>query len=65
YAGQIAELETREPELAARLSTFRDDELGHRDQAVAQGAREAPAYPLLAAVIQAGCRAAIKVSEKL
>ncbi|NBU28689.1 MAG: demethoxyubiquinone hydroxylase family protein, partial [Caulobacteraceae bacterium] len=27
--------------------------------------REAPAYPLLALVIQAGCRAAIKVSEKI
>jgi len=65
YAGQIAELEAREPELAAELSTFRDEELAHRDQAVAEGAREAPAYPLLASVIRAGCRAAIKISERL
>ncbi len=65
YAGQIAELETREPALAADLSGFRDDELAHRDEAVAQGAREAPAYPLLSAVIRAGCKAAIKLSETL
>ena len=65
YAAQIAEIEEREPELAAELSRFRDDELGHRDLALAQGARQAPAYPLLAAVIRAGCRAAIRVAEKL
>lgn len=65
YAGQIAELEGREPELAAELSRFRDEELAHRDHALAEGAREAPGYPLLAAVIRAGCRTAIKISEKL
>jgi ubiquinone biosynthesis monooxygenase Coq7 len=65
YAGQIAELQTRDPELAAELSKYRDDELAHRDTAVGQGAREAPGYPLLSAVIQAGCKAAIKLSEKL
>jgi ubiquinone biosynthesis monooxygenase Coq7 len=65
YAGQIAELTEREPDLAADLSRFRDEELAHRDQALAEGAREAPGYPLLAAVIRAGCRTAIKISEKL
>lgn len=65
YAGQIAELEAREPELAQTLAKFRDDELSHRDQALEEGAREAPGYGLLSAVIQAGCRAAIKISEKL
>ncbi len=65
YAGQIAELESREPELAAELSRFRDEELAHRDQAVAEGAKEAPGYAALSAVIRAGCRAAIKISEKL
>lgn len=65
YAGQIAELVEREPALAAELSKFRDDELAHRDKAVAEGAREAPAYALLSAVIRAGCRAAIKISEKV
>ena len=65
YAAQIAELEGREAELAAELSKFRDEELAHRDQALEEGARDAPGYPLLAAVIRAGCRAAIKISEKL
>jgi len=65
YAGQIAELESAEPTLAAELGRFRDDELAHRDAAVAEGAREAPGYPLLAAVIRAGCRAAIRIAEKL
>ncbi|MEO8926469.1 MAG: demethoxyubiquinone hydroxylase family protein [Caulobacteraceae bacterium] len=65
YAGQIDELGERDPDLAAELSQFRDEELAHRDQAVAAGARDAPGYPLLAAVIRAGCRAAIKISEKV
>ena len=65
YAGQIAELSEREPELAAELSRFRDEELAHRDLAVEEGAREAPGYGLLAAVIRTGCRAAIRISEKL
>lgn len=65
YAGQIAELADRDPALAAELTQFRDDELGHRDIAIEEGARDAVAYPLLSAVIQAGCRAAIKISEKL
>lgn len=65
YAGQVDELRAREPALAAELSVFRDEELGHRDHAVAQGAREAPGYGLLSAVIRAGCRAAIKISEKV
>lgn len=65
YAEQIAEVASREPDLAAELSVFRDEELAHRDHAVAEGAREAPGYGLLAAVIRAGCRAAIKVSEQV
>jgi ubiquinone biosynthesis monooxygenase Coq7 len=65
YAGQIAELAEREPDLAAELSQFRDEELAHRDLAVEEGARDAPGYGLLAAVIRTGCRAAIKLSEKI
>lgn len=65
YARQIAEIEAREPDLAAELRTFRDEELAHRDVAVEEGARDAPGYGLLSAAIRAGCRVAIKVSEKL
>jgi ubiquinone biosynthesis monooxygenase Coq7 len=65
YAAQVEELAEREPALSAELAGFRDEELAHRDQAVDEGAREAPGYALLAAVIGAGCRAAIKISEKI
>ena len=65
YAEQIAELAERDPELAAELAQFRDEELAHRDLAVDEGAREAPGYGVLSAVIRTGCRAAIKLSEKL
>ena len=65
YADQIAELQDRDPALAAELSAFRDEELAHHDHAVEHGSREAPAYGLLSAVIKAGCRAAIKVSERI
>lgn len=65
YAGQIVEIEGREPDLARELSGFRDEEIAHRDEAVAEGARNAPAHGLLSAVIQAGCRAAIRISEKV
>jgi ubiquinone biosynthesis monooxygenase Coq7 len=65
YAAQIDELAPAEPALAAELTRFRDDELAHRDVAVAEGARQAPAYPLLTAVIRAGCRAAIRLAERV
>ncbi|MFL5296929.1 MAG: demethoxyubiquinone hydroxylase family protein [Phenylobacterium sp.] len=65
YAAQIAEVASREPELAAELARFRDEELAHRDTAVEEGAREAAGYAVLAAVIRTGCRAAIKISEKI
>lgn len=65
YAEQIAELADRDPALAAELTVFRDEELAHHDHAVEHGAREAPAYRLLSMVIKAGCRAAIKVSERI
>lgn len=65
YADQIAEVQDRDPALAAELTRFRDEELAHHDHAVEHGSREAPAYELLSAVIKAGCRVAIKVSEKV
>lgn len=65
YAGQIGELETRDPALAADLTKFRNDELAHRDHALAEGAKDAPGYPILAAAIRAGCRLAIRISEKV
>jgi len=65
YADQIAEVAERDPALAAELTVFRDEEVAHHDHAVEQGAREAPGYRLLSAVIRTGCRAAIKLSERV
>ena len=65
YAGQAEELGDVEPDLAARLVKYREDELAHRDHAVEAGARQAPGYGLLSTVIRAGCRAAIKAAEKV
>ena len=65
YADQIEEIKARDPELAAELTQFREEELMHHDHAIAHGSREAPAYRLLSAVIKTGCKAAIKISERI
>lgn len=65
YAGQVEELGDRDPGLAEQLSAFRDDELRHQADAVREGARQAPGYGPLAALIKAGCRAAIRTAEKI
>ena len=65
YADQISEIEAAQPALAAELSQFRDEELAHRDAAIAEGAQQAPGYTVLSALIRAGCRAAIRISEKV
>jgi len=65
YANQADEWEGRDPALAEQFRDYREDELRHHDHAVQQGAHEAPGYEVLTAVIKAGCRAAIKVSEKV
>lgn len=65
YAQQIAELEGQDPVLAAELSGFRNDELAHKQEAIESGSRQAPGGALVAAVIRAGCRAAIKITERL
>ena len=65
YGEQVEEIKEEEPELAATFAQFREDELHHRDTAVEAGAHEAPAYGILSRVITAGCKAAIKITEKI
>lgn len=67
YSRQLDELERDgdDPELAAMIVEFREDERAHRDAALAAGAENAPAFPLLSAAIRLGCRAAIRLSEKI
>ncbi|MCT2401235.1 demethoxyubiquinone hydroxylase family protein [Novosphingobium mangrovi (ex Huang et al. 2023)] len=65
YTEQLEELGDDDPELGAAIREFRDDEREHRDAALAAGAERAPAYPLLFNAIRLGCRAAIKLSERI
>ncbi|MEO9492482.1 MAG: demethoxyubiquinone hydroxylase family protein, partial [Marinomonas sp.] len=67
YSDQLDALEESgsDPELAEMIADFREDEREHRDAALAAGAEKAPAYPLLSGVIRLGCRAAIKMAERI
>jgi 3-demethoxyubiquinol 3-hydroxylase len=65
YADQIAALDDSEAELRDTLGRFRDDELQHRDIALRHGAEQTPGYRLLSAAIKAGCRMAIRISERI
>jgi ubiquinone biosynthesis monooxygenase Coq7 len=65
YAAQSDELARRDEPLKETIDDFRVDELAHRDMALAEGAEQATGYPLLTDVIKAGCRIAIRLSEKI
>jgi 3-demethoxyubiquinol 3-hydroxylase len=65
YRDQMEELGKSEPELKAMISNFRDEEIAHRDQAIAEGGKEAFGHPVLEAIIKTGCRAAIAISQKI
>ena len=65
YAGQLAALGEKDPDLRKTVEDFRADEAAHRQTALEQGAEKAPGYPLLSKAIKAGCRVAIKLSEKI
>ncbi|MEZ5996250.1 MAG: demethoxyubiquinone hydroxylase family protein [Hyphomonadaceae bacterium] len=65
YAKQSEELNGVDAELKFVVDRFREDEVAHKETAIDQGARNAPGYPVLSAVIKFGCRAAIRISEKL
>ena len=65
YAEQLHGLGDRDPELSATIAEFQAEELEHRETALAFGAAEAPAYPLMSFVIRAGCRAAIALSKRI
>ena len=66
YQEQVDELENQgEDELRNTFTAFREDELEHHDTAIAEGAEDAVGYNLLRGLITAGCKLAIKVSEKV
>jgi ubiquinone biosynthesis monooxygenase Coq7 len=65
YTGQIERLPDSETSLRDTLEKFRGEEREHRDIALANEAERAPGYRLLCAAIRAGCRVAIRLSERL
>jgi 3-demethoxyubiquinol 3-hydroxylase len=65
YSEQLAEIGDADPELSVMVADFQADELEHKATALAAGAERAPAYPLMSAIIRAGCRAAIAVSKRI
>jgi ubiquinone biosynthesis monooxygenase Coq7 len=69
YSAQLAALERREadrePELQETITRFRADELEHRDIGLENEAEKTPGYRLLSAAIKAGCKVAIRLSERV
>lgn len=65
YTAQLEQLGESDPELSAMIRDFREDERAHRETALAAGAEQAPAYPLLTGAIRLGCKAAIRLAERI
>ena len=65
YAEQLEQLGQDDPELSTAIADFQAEEVEHRDAAIAHGAEQAPAYPLLSGAIRLGCRAAIALSKRI
>lgn len=65
YSEQLEELGDEDPELSGLIDKFRADEREHKTAALAAGAEQAPAYPLLFGAIRLGCRVAIGLSKRI
>jgi ubiquinone biosynthesis monooxygenase Coq7 len=65
YGEQLRQLGEEDPDLSATVETFRAEEVEHRDAAIAAGAEDAFAYPILSSLIRAGCRVAIGLSKRI
>jgi 3-demethoxyubiquinol 3-hydroxylase len=65
YQQQLTDIGEDDPELYDAVAKFRNEELEHRDTAIAHGAESAFGYPVMSALIRAGCRAAIAISKRI
>ncbi len=65
YGEQRRQLADSDPPLSAAIEQFQAEEVEHRDIALAHGAENAVAYPLLYTAIRVGCRAAIALSKRI
>ncbi|MGI4881057.1 MAG: demethoxyubiquinone hydroxylase family protein, partial [Janthinobacterium lividum] len=63
YQSQRDALGDRDPELAGHIADFQAEEVEHRDTAgLIAGAN---GFPLMSAVIRAGCRVAIALTKRV
>lgn len=65
YARQAERLGDDERDLRDTIERFRDDEVRHRDTALAHDAEDAPAYDPMSRLIKSGTRLAIWLSERV
>ena len=65
YAGQLDQLGDDQAELRGIVAEFRDDELGHRDTGLAEGAEAMAGYAPFSVAVKAGTRLAIWLSERI
>lgn len=65
YAEQAAALGEDERPLRDTIEQFRREEIEHRDIGLAHEAEQAPGYRILTTLIKAGCKVAIRLSERV
>ena len=65
YQSQLDALPPSEKKLRAAIAKFKAEEEEHHDIGLENDAEQAPAYPLLTALIKAGSRAAIEVAKRI
>jgi len=65
YRAQAEKLGDEDPALRETILSFRDDEIAHRDVALAHGAEDTAGYDLISAVVKTGSRIAIWLSTRL
>ena len=65
YRAQAERIGEEDPALCETILSFRDDEIAHRDMAVAQGAEDTAGYDLISGVVKTGSRIAIWLSTRL
>lgn len=65
YAEQQDALGDSDPELRAHIDDFRAEEQEHKETAIAHGAEQTFGYPVMSALIRAGCRVAIAAAKRI
>jgi len=65
YAEQAAALGEDERPLRETIERFRREEIEHRDIGLEHEAEKAPGYRILTTLIKAGCKVAIRLSERV